>query len=388
VYGRSRYENRTRRPVLLAGINEYLLGPKLGVRNGVEVYAPDPARLFQPLSPNEYQSLSGYQESRNAAWLQTFSASVNGRLFALPGGDAALAAVVEAGSQGYRNRPDPRLGTGEFWNTSAGIGAGGERDRYAAGVELQLPLLQSLTTTLAGRYDQYRAGGEHIGKATWSFGVEFRPIESLLFRGKYGTAFRAPTLSDAFQGRSGYYANGSTDYYRCGELGYTPGNTDACRYADSVSVYSERAGNPDLEPITADVWNAGIVWAPMANLSISADYYNWKIKNEVNTLSSDQLLLAEYYCRNGQTNNTSASCQNVNDWITRDGAGKLEQIYTPKMNIASQNLQAVTASFKYVQDIGRFGSLQFSGNYTDMLKRELQPQPGDEFLDLLRDPYA
>ncbi len=124
------------------------------------------ARLFQPLSPNEYQSPSGYQESRNAAWLQTFSASVNGRLFALPGGDAALAAVVEAGSQGYRNRPDPRLGTGEFWNTSAGVGAGGERDRYAAGVELQLPLLQSLTTTLAGRYDQYRAGGEHIGKAT------------------------------------------------------------------------------------------------------------------------------------------------------------------------------------------------------------------------------
>jgi len=107
VYSRSRYENRTRRPVLLAGINEYLLGPKLGVRNGVEVYAPDPARLFQPLSPNEYQDLSGYQESRNAAWLQTFSASVNGRLFALPGGDAALAAVVEAGSQGYRNRPDP-----------------------------------------------------------------------------------------------------------------------------------------------------------------------------------------------------------------------------------------------------------------------------------------
>ncbi|WP_268595884.1 hypothetical protein, partial [Escherichia coli] len=85
VYSRSRYENRTRRPVLLAGINEYLLGPKLGVRNGVEVYAPDPARLFQPLTPNEYEGLSDYQ---NVAWLQTFSASVNGRLFALPGGDA------------------------------------------------------------------------------------------------------------------------------------------------------------------------------------------------------------------------------------------------------------------------------------------------------------
>lgn len=38
------------------------------------------------------------------------------------------------------------------------------------------------------------------------------------------------------------------------------------------------------------------------------------------------------------------------------------------MNVACQNLEALTASFKYVQDIGRFGSLQ-SANYTDMLKR-------------------
>lgn len=69
---------------------------------------------------------------------------------------------------------------------------------------------------------------------------------------------------------------------------------------DSVSVFGTRSGNPDLEPITADVWNAGVVWAPINNLSLSVDYYNWKIKNEVDTLSSDQLLLAEYYCRNGQ----------------------------------------------------------------------------------------
>ena len=124
AYSRSRYENRTRRPVLLAGINDYLLGPKLGTRNGVDVYAPDPARLYQPLTPNEYENLSATQESRNAAWLQAATFSVNGQLFDLPGGRAALAAVVEAGSQGYRNRPDPALATGEFWNTSAGIQIG------------------------------------------------------------------------------------------------------------------------------------------------------------------------------------------------------------------------------------------------------------------------
>ncbi len=147
-------------------------------------------------------------------------------------------------------------------------------------------------------------------KPTYSVSLEFRPIDSLLFRGKYGTALRAPTLSDAFQGVSGYYANGSTDYYRCGQLGYDPANTTGCPY-DSVSVFGTQSGNPDLEPITAGVWNAGIVWAPINNLSVSV-----------------------------------------------------------------------------VQDIGRFGALQFSSNYTNMIKRELQPQPGDDYLDLLRDPYA
>ncbi len=56
--------------------------------------------------------------------------------------------------------------------------------------------------------------------------------------------------------------------------------------------------------------------------------------------------------------------------------------------MARQNLNALTASFKYVQDIGRFGSLQFASNYTNILKREVPPQTGDDYLDLLRDPYA
>lgn len=191
----------------------------------------------------------------------------------------------------------------------------------------------------------------------------------------------------SFQGRSGYYANCSTNCYRCGELGYAPNDTVSCAYSNE-SVYGEQSSNPGLQAITADVWNAGIGWAPMNSLSVSVDYYNWKIKNEVSTLSSGQLLPAECYCRNGQTNNTSPNCQNVSDWISRDSTYALDLIYTPKISIASQNLQAVTASFKYVQDIGRFGALQFSSNWTNMIKRELQPQAGDEYLDLLRDPYA
>ena len=379
-------------------INNYfartVLGPQLGTTteaqqgyDGYPIYAPDYAAFYSTqLTPEDFASFTGYTTSRSRTW-QTLARGqlTNGSLFSLPGGDAGLAFVVEGGSEGWDYSPDQRLITGDVWGNSAVAGAG-HRSSYAVTSELRLPLWDVLTVSASGRYDAFKIANNTVDKPTYSLGLEFRPTESLLLRGKYGTAFRAPSLSDAFQGVSGYYANSATDYYRCGQLGYSPGNTNDCRY-DSVSVYGEQEGNPKLQPITAKVWNAGVVWAPLNNLSISVDYYNWKIENEVDTLSSDQLLLAEYYCRNGLTNNTAASCANVNDWITRDASGTLISIYTPKLNIAKQNLEAVTASFKYLQDIGRFGSLQFATNYTNMLKREVQPQPGDEYVDLLRDPY-
>ncbi len=368
---------------------EHVLGPQLGTTaDGWGIYNPNYDAFYSPISPEDFASFTGYATNRSRTWQNLGRVQItNGSLFSLPGGDAGFAVVVEGGSEGWDYSPDQRLLDGQVWGSSA-VAGNGHRSNYAGTSELRMPVLEQVTVTASGRYDAFKIADNTVDKATYSLGLEYRPIDSLLFRGKYGTAFRAPTLSDAFQGKSGYYAANSTDYYRCGTLGYAPGNTADCRYHDNVSVYSERAGNPDLEPITADVWNAGVVWAPMANLSISADYYNWKIENEVDTASTDQLLLAEYYCRNGLPNGSSASCQNVADWVVRDAAGNLSSLYTPKMNVARQNLQAVTVGFKYLQDIGRFGSLQFSANYTNMLKREVQSQPGEEFQDLLGNPIA
>ncbi|WP_049413373.1 TonB-dependent receptor domain-containing protein, partial [Stenotrophomonas maltophilia] len=266
-------------------INDYfeqrVLGPVLGTTStGYNIYSPNWEAFYAPLPAGDFQSFTGYSYSESRTWQNLARAQVtNGSLFKLPGGDAGFAVVLEGGSEGWDYTPDPGLMDGSVWGTTAVSGAG-HRSNYAVTTELRMPLLETLTVTGSGRYDAFKIGSNTVDKATYSVGIEFRPIESLLFRGKYGTAFRAPTLSDAFQGRSGYYANGSTDYYRCGQLGYDPANTTGCPY-DSVSVFGTRSGNPDLEPITADVWNAGVVWAPINNLSLSVDYYNWKIKNEV-----------------------------------------------------------------------------------------------------------
>jgi len=389
AYSRSRYENRTRRPVLLAGINDYLLGPKLGTRNGVDVYAPDPARLYQPLTPNEYADLSATQESRNAAWLQAATFSVNGQLFDLPGGRAALAAVLEAGSQGYNNRPDPRLATGEFWNTSAGIPAGGERDRYAAGVELQLPLLERLTATVAGRYDQYRAAGDHIGKATWSAGLEFRPIDTLLLRASAATSFRAPDMNYVFASETRGYNPGMTDYWRCRSAGQA---YDDCDYS-GLSIDYTSGANPQLQPETATSYGAGFVWSPSPNVDFTADYYDIRIDQEVTNLDSSRILRDEADCRLGQTvggdarDINSAQCQDALSRVIRNPAdaavqpNQVVRVLINPINAASESVRGIDLKANTRWDAGRYGQFSARLAYSLVIDHEYRQFAEDEAID-------
>ncbi|MFP3787055.1 hypothetical protein, partial [Burkholderia sp. SIMBA_024] len=81
------------------------------------------------------------------------------------------------------------------------------------------------------------------------------------------------------------------------------------------------------------------------NASLSVDYFSWDIKDEVDQLSGDQLLLQEYYCRLGQTGPGFTSCDNVAAWIVRDPTTEqLKSVFTPKVNIARQKLDVLTVS--------------------------------------------
>lgn len=378
-------------------INNYfqdkVLGPQLGWQGSYPIFRPDYAAFYQPMSPADFASFTGFVNAESKTYDNMLRGQLtNASLFSLPGGDAGLAVVVEGGTQGWEYRPDPRMLQdpdtleSQIWGQTS-VSGEGDRDRYAVTGELRLPLWNPLTVTLSGRYDAYKVDGSTIDKPTYSLGIEYRPIESLLLRGKYGTAFRAPTLSDVYQGLSGYYST-TTDYYRCSlqDPSYTPGNTDDCTY-DSAQFFGQQSGSKDLQAIEADVWNAGVVWAPMSNLSMSVDYFSWDIRDEVDQQSVDQLMLAEYYCRTGQANASSASCSTALSWVRRGENNEIESIYTPKVNVSQQRLEAVTASLNYLLDMGRWGSLAFAGNYTNNLKHTVTPLPGDEPIDLLRNPY-
>lgn len=371
---------------------ENVLGPQLGLDpyyGAYPVFDPDYAAFYRLMSPEDFQSFTGYTSSRSKTTDTMVRAQLtNGALFSLPGGDAGMAIAAEAGRQTWDYRPDPRLMNGEVWGTTS-VDGGGERNRYAVIGELRLPIVDMLTFSLSSRYDRFEPDdAKTVSKATYSAGLEFRPLESVLIRGKYGTAFKAPTLPDQFQAESGYYSV-VTDYYQCQLAGFGPDDIDNCPAAFSSRQYfGTTSGTLDLRPMTADVWSAGIVWAPSTQFSIGADLHHWEIADEVGQQNADGLALREMYCRTAAPGYdiNSPSCQDALSRITRNAAGFITEIHTPKVNEALEVLSAATLSASYRTDIGRFGNLRFRSSYTNNIKHEYTAFAGDEPVDLLRRP--
>ena len=216
---------------------------------------------------------------------------------------------MQVGNQAWNNPTDPRLLAGDFYGLTGTPGSG-TRNNYAGAFELRAPIISTLTADASIRYDNYSnqnvSGGD--GKATYKVGLEYRPVESLLIRGNYATAFRAPDMAYTFGGQSGFFQQGQTDYYRCAvQQPNVP--LAQCTYYNSTQIFGVHTGNPALQSVTAKSYGFGGVWSPTANFDVKADYYNVRITNEVSLQSVDQLLRDESACLLGNLDITSPTCQ-------------------------------------------------------------------------------
>lgn len=382
-------------------INNYfgnILGPNLGpdpYGGGLPSYEPDYKAFFSPASNSAFRGFTGYTETYAKTWDNMLRAQVtNASLFSLPGGDAGLAAVVEGGNQGWNYTPDTRTVNGQTYDFTDVAGAG-HRSRYATTVEFNAPIFKMLTVDLSGRYDNYNVAGGSVSHPTYNLGVEFRPFgDFLLLRGTYGTAFKAPTLPDEFQGPSGYYSS-VLDYYNCAKLGYTGGNISNCPgQLSSEQFFGQQSGNPKLQPIVAKTFSLGFVVSPFAGFALKADYYHYNIRNEVEVQSSDYLAQTESNCRLGIFDINSPSCQAALSKVIRSGTplapgllAPITQILTPKVNVAREYLNSVVTEADYAHDIGAYGSINVKASWSDILTHRQQLLPGDPFINLLREPY-
>lgn len=387
-YSASAYESKNHVPRARANIDSFFLGPRLGTdADGVAIYAPDPARLTRRLTPSEFDSITGQANSDDESWTHTLAASANGKLLDLPAGPLQLAAVVEAGRQGFTNQPDERINEGYFNTLPGSFVSAGNRTRYAAGAELNVPLLSTLTGTLAGRYDRYEFAERSNGKFTYNGGLELRPRKELLLRANYATSFRAPDMNYIYKARGTGYYSSTTDYYRCAVAGEP---LATCEFANkSPGADYVQNGSRELKPEQGKSWGAGAVWSPSSAFDVSLDYWNIKIEDLVANLDPDQLLRDEAACRLGALDSASALCADTISRITRfadnapDRAGEIKAIRVNPINAAKESVSGFDVSAKYAVRTADYGTFTVRGNYTKTLTRRSQQFAGDEVEDRL-----
>ena len=207
--------------------------------------------------------------------------SVNGsrEIAKLPGGPLSVAlgwdmyyqqqshvspSIVE---NGYTNGLDPY--------------AHGSQTVNALHAELDGQVTKELELTAAARVDSINSYGT---STTPKIGFKFKPVEEVLFRGTYSRGFRAPNISE----RTGAYAfglGGQADPALC------PGgfaNQGVPQVGDfqgqcNIGLAYVQAPNTALQPEKSRSYTLGVVFEPIKDVSISADYYDILLKNQIQT---------------------------------------------------------------------------------------------------------
>jgi len=394
AWNHSQYKAEVKMPrIMAAAANRFFLGERLGYDDdGYAIYNPDPARLFSPLTPSEFASIATMSTWHPEAKNDSFSFTTDTTsLFSLPAGEVGFAGVIEYGRQSYDLNPDPLALTADAYVVPPYADGHGSRNHWSTAGELRLPLLSTLQASLAGRYDRYSYGNKNPSKFTYSAGLEWRPLDTLLVRGSYGTGFRAPDMHYLFAGTD-YRRSTWTDYYLCQSenAGASRGACVDGDYGDyDVNTLDAYSGNSGLDVETSKSLTAGFVWSPFDGFDLTVDYYKIRIMNQVQSQDRERLLITEANCRLGTSDTgtsvdiNSPTCQDALTRVIRDANGNLTGIHYAPINIASERTSGIDVTANYRLQTSVAGDFRFAGNYTWVHDHMFQRYPGDSAENML-----
>ena len=137
-------------------------------------------------------------------------------------------------------------------------------------VDLEGDVLPMLRLGVAGRYENYSDFGDTTnGKIT----ARFSPVRQFLLRGSASTGFRAPSLSQ------GHWSAISTNFLLNQATGQLePFQTGTYRVDSPIA---RALGAEPLKPEKSKNLSAGVVWQPIANLELTADFFHIDIDDRI-----------------------------------------------------------------------------------------------------------
>ncbi len=315
--------------------------------------------------------------------VKQFESNAKCTLFALPAGEASLAAGISYRKERYSTASDP-LWTGdenglcgaiEFCSSSLS----GSFDVKEAYAEALFPLLKylpginALNITVGTRFSDYSSVGS---KTNSKLSLKYRPIENLLLRGTVSQVFRASNISELYTGVSG---DSATVNDPCN--GYTGGNTVACANVPTDGSYQQSDGQVSgkasgaavagyqLKPETGKSYDVGFVHDPqwVDGLSLSADWWRIDLEDTITTVSA-QTVLNQCFA-----NSASAFCA----LIHRNGNGTINYIAEPTVNLGKLWAKGIDFNLTYRLPATAWGNVTAGLNGTYLTRYDVLPDTTD-----------
>ena len=253
-----------------------------------------PMNLFSPNGPSQesFDYIKGNTYWALTQGLDNINASISGGLFGLglPAGEITTALSGEMRWRTYDMKSNAlptdfvnctglRMCTVNggaapaLWTQNVNAPISVSDNVWEAALEFNVPLLkdmplvQELSTDIAGRYTDYSVSGV---AETWKIGLNYRINDTVRLRGTMSFDIRAPNLNDLYQ-PLGISSTGFTDLL-------TTGN-------QSTQLVTQ--GNADLTPEEAHTAMAGIVLTPdfIPGLTASLDYFQTHLSNAISGLA-------------------------------------------------------------------------------------------------------
>jgi len=355
-------------------------------------------------------------------------AQVNGKLFDLGAGPVQLALLAGYRKNSYEFTPDADFVSPNAFNLVVPSNPGGNIEgvvntlpvpkksisvkEFAAQIDIPLlsgkPFAEEFGVGGAIRYSDYSVTGS---VTSYEADARWRPIDSLLIRGSYQKAVRAPNIGELFSPPQGAQlvigtppgslgdpcdsrstartgANASQVSALCVTQGVPSAAIGSYQFPTTATGQLV-SGNTGLTPERATTWNLGFVFnAPqsdgiLGDFSFSGDYYNIKIKSVISTVPGLTVLTK---CFNLDGANPTYS--NSNDYcalISRDTTtGQILNVRTPFLNLGQLETDGFEAQVHWgvpARFLGESGKLYVDSAIGLLNNYKVQLLPGAAFAD-------
>lgn len=293
----------------------------------------------------------------------TVLAQSSGRLITLPNnGDLSIAAGTSFRVESGGITPDPISAIGDTTGFPQAATRGDYNVIEGFGELSLVPIsgvafadwVELNVAARAFRYDTFGSG------ATWKAGALYRPVTGFALRGTYSTSFRAPSVTDLYQGRAQTLfplIDPCDTRPRGTQITLDPGVAEECRRqgvpADAAFgnpfTPVRLGGNPTLDPETGKMLTAGVVIEPpqLKGVALTIDYWRSEVDKAIQTLGTNVILASCYVRRN------PASCAQIH----RDAVlgGLISYIDIPIDNVGGSSSAGVDVALAVDYKAGRAG---------------------------------